>query len=350
MKEEKIQRKRTTLGGKGESSMDLHYIELQKKLVNYQLGQFIHFNSATEQFNVMPDDVKDWEFQMENRTGIRKYPFDEKTWNPYKLDCRQWADATVKLGAKFACLTAKHHEGFCIWPTKTTEHCVRNATCTRDVVGEYLEAYRSAGIDAGLYFSMLDLNERIGRHHCTREQVEFTKAQLEELLVEYGKIPFLIIDGWHANWGGPRYEKMDYEEMEQFIKSFQPDCLILNHSCEHNLDHTDIVFYENAAGRNPRESFVGPGAGGNILTNHWFWKASDPEMELKSVEWVMERVRNFNAHNTAFLVNASPNKYGLIDDNMVQRFEEIGKAMEYRELVTDIPEGWMTKWWKDVYQ
>ena len=323
------------------------YLQRQMKIVNAGLGQFIHFNSATEQFCVMLDDVKDWEWQMENRTGIRKYPFDEKTWNPDQLDCRQWAEASGKLGAGFACLTAKHHEGFCIWPTKTTEHCVRNAKCTRDVVGEYLEAYRSAGIEAGLYFSMLDLNEQIGRYHCTREQVEFTKAQLEELLTWYGKIPFLIIDGWHAKWGGPRYENMDYTGMEDFIKSIQPDCLILNHSCENNLDHTDLVFFENAAGQDVPENFTGPGAGGNILTNHWFWKADDSKLELKSAQWAMERIRRFNAHNTAFLINASPNCRGLLDDNLVERFAEIGKLYRKPEPLKAVPEGWLTKWWKD---
>ncbi len=321
----KILKKKATHGGKQGVCMKNNYIELQKKVVNYSLGQFIHFNSATEQFNIMPDDTKDWEWIMENRTAVRKYPFDAKSWNPCKLDCKQWAEASGKLGAKFAALTAKHHEGFCIWHTNTTEHSVRNATYTVDVVGEYLEAYRSAGIDAGLYFSMLDLQEEIGRYHCTKEQVEFTKTQLEELLTNYGEIPFLVIDGWHAKWGGPRYEKMDYDEMASFIKSLQPNCLILNHSCENNLDHTDIVFFENAAGQDVPMSFEGPGTGGNILTNNWFWKATDPTLELKSAEWAVGKIKEFNSRYCSFLLNASPNKFGLIDDNMVSRFEEIGR-------------------------
>ncbi len=332
--------------------MGRNYIELQKKIVNYGLGQFIHFNSATEQFCNIEDDprAKDWEWIMENRTGVRKYPFDPKAWNPSKLDCKQWAAASKKLGARFASFTAKHHEGFCVWPTKTTEHCVRNATYSNDVVGEYLEAYRSAGIEAGLYFSMLDIQERINRHHCTKEQVEFTKAQLEELLMNYGDIPFMVIDGWHAFWGGPRYERMEYEDMERFIKSIQPSCLILNHSCEVNLDHTDMVFFENAAGQNVPKWFEGPGLGGNVLTDTWFWKERHPEAELKSAEWAIDKICEFNSHNCAFLLNASPNKYGLIDDNMVERFEEIGAMYKYKELVGDtLPDEWLTKWWKEVY-
>lgn len=327
--------------------MNKNYIELQKKIVNYNVGQFIHFNSATEQFNVMPDDTKDWEWIMENRTGVRKYPFDTKTWNPTKLDCTQWAAASKKLGAKFASLTAKHHEGFCIWPTKTTEHSIKNASCQTDVVGEYLEAYRSAGIDAGLYFSMLDLQEKIGRYGCTKEQVEFTKAQIEELLTQYGEIPFLVVDGWGAKWGGPRFENMPYGDMEDFIKGIQPNCLILNHSCEVNLDHTDIVFFENAAGQEVGENFRGPGTGGNILTNNWFWKKTDPELELKSAKWAVDKINQFNDRYVSFLLNASPNKDGLLDDNMVNRFEEIGNALKPRKPFTDIPQDWMTQWWKE---
>lgn len=316
-------------------------LSLQKWFVNLRLGQFIHFNSATEQFH--NTNMDDWEYDHENHGAPRKYPFSPSTWNPDQLDCEQWADASKKLGARFAALTAKHHEGFCIWNTQTTEHCIRNAACKRDIVAEYLEAYRKAGIVPGLYFSMLDLTHEIGRRKCTRQDVEFTKAQLRELLTNYGEIPFLIIDGWQANWGGPSYENMPFEEIDTFVKTLQPQCLLINHSCETSLKHTDIVFYENAAGQEVANGFMGPGAAGNILTNHWFWHDTDADMELKSAQWALKKIQEMNARNVTFLLNASPNHHGLIDPNMVKRFAEIGKEIHYPPELHNLPDNWMVR-------
>lgn len=313
----------------------------QKWFVNLRLGQFIHFNSATQQF--YKTKKNDWEDDHENKGTPRKRPFNPHDWNPSDLDCAQWAKASKAMGATFATLTAKHHEGFCLWPTATTQHCTRNATCKRDVVAEYLDAYRVQGIEAGLYFSMLDLTHAIGRKKCTPADVDFTKRQFRELLTNYGEIPFIIIDGWQTAWGGPSYTNMPFEEMDTFIKSIQPNCLLINHSCETTLAHTDVVFYENAAGQNAADDFKGPGAAGNILTKHWFWREFDTAGELKSTDWALEKIKEMNTKNISFLLNASPNRFGLIDDSMVARFEEIGKSFRTTAPVKDIPQGWLTR-------
>lgn len=313
-------------------------IERQKWFVNLRLGMFIHFNSATFQFN--SGDIIDWEFGHENNGLPRKFLFNPQYWNPESLDCKQWTKAAKAMGVTFAALTSKHHEGFCLWPTKTTEHCIRNANNKTDVVKEYLDAFRSEGIIAGLYFSMLDLTHQINKEKCTREDVEFTKNQLTELLMKYGEIPFIIIDGWQAHWGGPTYKNMPYEEIDEHIKSIQPNCMLLNISCENNLKHTEIVFYENAAGQEVEDGFVGPGASCNILNDCWFWRSSDPEMQLKSAEWAVDKIKGMNDHNVTFLLNSSPNTMGLIDDNFIKRYEEIGKLYIKPEDITEIPSGW----------
>lgn len=322
--------------------MDRHeLIEKQKWFVNLRLGMFIHFNSATFQFNT--GDIMDWEYDHENNDAGRKFPFNPIEWKPDKLDCRQWTEAAKAMGAKFGALTAKHHEGFCLWPTQTTEHCVRNGAIKIDVVKEYFDAFRKEGIIPGLYFSMLDLTHKINRKKCTREDVEFTKQQLTELLTNYGEIPFVIIDGWQAHWGGPSYADMPYEEINAHIKSLQPDCMLLNISCESNLKHTEIVFYENAAGQEVEDEFSGPGASCNILNNCWFWRKSDPGMELKSAQWAVDKITKMNGHNVSFLLNSSPNINGLIDDNFMKRYEEIGKLYKLPEKLIEIPSGWLMK-------
>ncbi|MWV42477.1 alpha-L-fucosidase [Paenibacillus sp. HJL G12] len=314
-------------------------VQRQLWFVNQRFGMFIHFNSATFQF--ADHEIEDWEYGHENNDEPRRYIFDPINWNPADLDCKQWAKAAKSAGMKFAALTAKHHEGFGLWPSKHTEHCIKNAANTRDVVSEYLAAFREEGIEAGLYFSMLDLHHQINRKKCTPEDKAFIKNQLEELLTGYGRIPFLIIDGWNAHWGGPNYEDLPFEEIDELVKRLQPGCLLMNISCESNLNHTDIVFYENAAGQEVDEAFAGPGASCNILTKTWFWRTTDTAMELRTSDWVLDKLDEMRRHNVSFLLNGAPNRQGLLDPNVLDRFQEIGERYRQPEEITHIPEHWM---------
>ncbi|MFC5406265.1 alpha-L-fucosidase [Cohnella soli] len=313
----------------------------QRCFVNQRFGMFIHFNSATFQF--ADSEINDWEYDHENGDEPRRFVFDPKDWNPEQLDCKQWSKAAKSAGMKFAVLTAKHHEGFSLWSTRYTEHCIRNATNKRDVVKEYLQAFKQEGITTGLYFSMLDLHHQIGRKKCTPEHKQFIKNQLEELLTDYGDIPFLIIDGWNAHWGGPNYEELPFEEIDAWVKQLQPQCLLMNISCESNLDHTDVVFYENAAGQEIEDSFAGPGASCNVLTDTWFWRTSDSTLDLRTTDWVLEKVRDANRHNVTFLLNGAPNQCGLLDDNVINRFRDIGARYRQPADLTEIPENWLIR-------
>jgi alpha-L-fucosidase len=321
--------------------MKKNLLELQKNFVNMRFGMFIHFNSATYQFAT--GEIADWEYEHENNDLPRQFPFNPKDWNPDRLDCCQWARAARSAGMEFAALTVKHHEGFDLWPSTYTEHSVKNGLVKTDVVKEYLTAFREEGIIAGIYFSMLDLHHQIGRKKCTPEDKQLIKNQLTELLTGYGEIPFIIIDGWQAHWGGPSYENLPFEEIDDLVNSLQPNCLLMNISCESNLNHTDIVFYENAAGQEVEDSFEGPGASCNILTRHWFWRTTDPESELKSASWALEMIREMNEKNVSFILNASPNQHGCIDDNIMERFKEIGANYQKMPEVTKLPKNWMVR-------
>lgn len=319
--------------------MDL--IELQKNFVNYGFGMFIHFNSATFQFHTGP--VADWEHAYENENAPRIGKFDPRDWRPEQLDCTQWAKTAKKAGVKFSALTAKHHEGFNLWPSEYTGHSVKNAPIQTDVVKEYLTAFRAQGIAAGLYFSLLDLAHDIRKIKCTPEDKIFIKNQIEELLTNYGEIPFLIIDGWNAPWGGPRYTDFPFQELDSFVKGLQPNCLLMNIGETQNVENTDIVFFENAAGQTIENNFQGPGCGCNIFTKHWFWRADDPLAELKSAKWALEFLQDCNSKNASFLLNASPNTRGLMDDNLRQRFEALENMDTDMVPVTATPENWKVR-------
>ncbi|NUN98791.1 MAG: alpha-L-fucosidase, partial [Candidatus Omnitrophica bacterium] len=114
---------------------------------------------------------------------------DPKQFNPTRLDSRQWAREAKHAGFKWVILTAKHHDGFCLWPSAHTEHSVRNSPWLEgkgDVVAELAEACREEGLRLGLYLSPWDRHEP--RYNDSPAYDEYFKAQLTELLSNYGPI------------------------------------------------------------------------------------------------------------------------------------------------------------------
>lgn len=315
--------------------------QLQLDFVNLRLGTFIHFNSATFQF--CGGEVVDWEYDCENGRQPRKYPFSPGDWNPDRLDCKQWAAIAKSAGCRFAALTAKHHEGFALWPTAWSAHCVRNAARTIDVVAAYLSAFREAGITAGLYFSILDLTEGIGRRSCTERQKEYIKGQITELLTNYGEIPFLITDGWGAPWGGPGYDVLPFHELDDLVKKLQPDCLLMNIGCSGGLEGTDLPFFENAAGQSADSAFAGPGIACNKLTDSWFWRTGDGEKPPKNAQWVQAKLEEYMPMNCAFMLNLSPDHHGRVEQNLAAAFEETGRSIHLPAPLRELPEGWLRR-------
>lgn len=323
---------------KGGFSIMTHLEELQKNFVDLRFGSFIHFNSASVQF---PDsEVEDWEYGVENIGTPRKHPFRESDWNPTRLDCAAWAKAMKSAGCRFAALTTKHHEGFCLWPSAYTEHCVKNAADKTDVVAAYLAACRDAGIVAGLYFSVLDLTSGIGRRSLTEDQRAMVKGQLTELLTNYGEIPFLIVDGWSAPWGGPSYEKLPFAEIDALVKSIQPDCLLMNIGCTEGISGTDVIFYENGAGQDVEGEFHGPGILCQKLTRTWFNRADDRSTPVKNAEWVKGLAEKYFPQNIALILNLSPRADGSLEENQVAEFAKIGRTLTLPGPIGDLPEGW----------
>lgn len=106
----------------------------------------------------------------------------------------------------YGCLTTKHHSGFCIWDTKTTDYSVMSSPFKRDVVKEYADAFRAEGMKVMLYYSILDTHARLRPKCITPQHIEMIKEQLRELLTNYGEITALIIDGWDAPWSRISYD------------------------------------------------------------------------------------------------------------------------------------------------
>lgn len=300
--------------------------DLQQKFVDLRFGMFIHFNIPT----FMDQDWADPDAS-------------PAIFNPAKLDCNQWAKAAKAANMSYGCITTKHHSGFCIWDTKTTSYNVMNSPLKRDVVKEYVEAFRAQGLKTFLYYSILDTHHKIRPGQITKQDIDMIKAQLTELLTNYGEINALIIDGWDAPWSRISYDDVPFEELYRLIKSIQPGCLVMDlNSAKYPgeaLMYTDIKSYEQGAGQHiAKEQNKLPALSCLPINGAWFWKTNFPSEPVKSASvLVKDNIIPLNNAHCNFILNVAPNRDGLIDDNALNTLAEIGKMWKNEGPVAKIP-------------
>ncbi len=309
-----------------------HTKELLQDFYDLRFGMFLHFNSSTYEF---ADIGGDWAGEHREST------FNPRSWDPSELDCRDWAKAAKSAGMTFAVLTTKHHDGFDIWDSAYTDYDVGSATNKTDVVKEFTDACRAEGIAPALYFSMLDIKHKITSSSCDDTDIEFIKAQITELLTGYGDIPFIIFDAWNAYWGGPNYDLLPYDEIVNLVHTLQPNCLVINISCEANNVHSEVTMFESGAGQAVPEWFSNVNISCNSLTSHWFWCNKYMTEEFKSVDWVLnENINPFTESDTVFILNVAPNQKGKIIDKFKTILEDIGNGYEKPVDSAYFPEEW----------
>ena len=287
---------------------------LQRRFVDLRFGMFIHFNMPTYVDEDWPDPDASPEL-----------------FNPVKLDCRQWARAAKSAGMTYGCLTTKHHSGFCIWDTKTTDYSVMSSPFKRDVVKEYVDAFRAENLDVMLYYSILDTHAHLRPGWIVPEHKDMVKNQLRELLTNYGRISAIIIDGWDAPWSRISYDQITFEEIYTLIKSIQPDCLVMDlNSAKYPADalfYTDIKSYEQGAGQHiDKESNALPALSCLPIQKTWFWKSYFPQTPVKDAEMlVKDNIVPMGKAYCNFILNVAPNRDGLMDDNALKALTQIGK-------------------------
>ena len=149
----------------------------------------------------------------------------ESVFHPTRLDCDQWVAAIKAAGLKGMVLTAKHHDGFCLWPSRYTEHSVKNCPVPRDIVREAAEACKRGGIKFGFYLSPWDRNSK---YYGTPAYNDYFCNQLTELLTQYGEIFYVWFD--NACGEGPNGKKQQYDFPRYFelIHKYQPNAVIFN--------------------------------------------------------------------------------------------------------------------------
>lgn len=292
--------------------------------LNLRFGMFIHYNMGTY-------SAEQW-----------AYPFhDPVEFKPSDLDCKQWATAAKSAGMNYAVLTTKHHDGFCLWDSKVTNYDISSAEKKykkTDVVKQYVDAFREEGIAIGLYYSIWDRHQGIEHKNINKNNIEFMKQQLTELLTNYGEIRCLVLDGWGSLWGeGPDFEELPYHILSDHIHSIQPNCLVINHSCQANLDYTQIVHYEATHGQHIPFDNTFPSQQGPVIQPTWFWEKGYENLELKPVDEIINEMTYTNKHYSNYLLNAAPNNKGLMDANVVKRLKEVGEKVKVLQPLTSIP-------------
>ncbi len=273
---------------------------------------------------------------------------DPGIFNPTELDTRQWVQAAKDAGFKYMILTAKHHDGFCLFPSKYTEHSVKNSPWKNgrgDVVRELADSCREAGLKLGLYLSPWDRHEP--SYGDSPAYNQHFRNQLTELMTNYGEVAEVWFDGACGEGPNGKRQEYDWQSYYEVIRRLQPDAVIA-------ICGPDIrwVGNENGIARETEWSVQDPGperhphATGKVwypaecdvsIRPGWFWHA-DQDAKVKSLEHLLDIYYKSVGRNSVLLLNVPPNNRGLIADPDVQRLREFRAVLD-QTFATDFAEG-----------
>lgn len=288
---------------------------------------------------------------------------DPALFNPTALDCEQWVRALKEGGYKMAIITAKHHDGFCLWPTKTTPHSVASSPWKagkRDVVRELRDACNKYGLKFGVYLSPWDRNA-----DCYGDSPAYNKffiEQLTELLSNYGEVHEVWFDG--ANGEGPNGKKQvyDWEAIERTIRTLQPKTITaimgddvrwvgnekgLGRKTEWNATVLSPGIYTRAEQQNKelgvsgkskdlgsreivaraKELFWFPSEVDVSIRPGWFYHEQE-DNRVKSLAHLADIYFKSVGYNSVLLLNIPPNRRGLIHENDCRRLKEFSTYLK----------------------
>jgi len=185
--------------------------EAQRRWLELQFGLFIHYGINTYNDAEWSDGT-----------------LDPATFNPTHFDPDQWCEAAKAAGINYLLVVTKHHDGFCLWPSRWTDYSVKTSPFDGDCLEQIADACQRHGLKLGWYYSLWDRNYP-GYEHDHGYAI-YMKNQLAELLTRYGPITQLWFDGgWKkggVDWQDDR--RWYWREFYEHIKAIQPDCLVGN--------------------------------------------------------------------------------------------------------------------------
>ncbi len=293
---------------------------------------FVHFN-----MNTFTDE--EWGHGTES----------PNTFAPTELDCHQWARVVKEAGMKAIILTAKHHDGFCLWPSDVTEHDVASSAWRDgkgDVLAELAEACRAEGLKLGLYLSPWDRAEP--SYGDSEAYNQHFAAQLTEILTRYGPVFEVWFDGACGEGPNGKRQVYDWDLFERTVHEHQPDAVIFHGgrpdlrwignergiAGETNWNPYRSAEYFVGTSERPAELNVGhedgdawiPGEADVSIRPGWYYHASQDD-QVKSLEHLEEIWLGSVGRGTNLLLNLPVDRRGLVHENDAERLGELAQLV-----------------------
>ena len=325
------------------------YDERMKWFRHDRFGMFIHWG-----LYAIPARGE-WVRSVEEIPEAQYTPFFDE-FSPTDFDARTWARLAKQAGMKYAVLTAKHHDGFCLFDSKLTDWKSTNTPFGRDIVREFLDAFRAEGIRVGLYYSLLDWHHpdypAFGdRHHPMRNNeayrdrpynfdnyLAYMHGQVRELCTNYGKLDLMWFD---FSYGDMKCDKWKAQELISMVRSIQP-WLIIDNRLEGSAEDSGSILTANPTEysgdfASPEQMIPPAGIRNELgdpvpweacltLNNNWGYSSSD--RHYKSAEMVIHMLVECVSKGGNLLLNVGPDAKGRIPKESVKILEEVGEWMD----------------------
>ena len=316
-----------------------------------RFGLFVHFGLYARPAR------HEW-IKTREKIPEEKYQLYFDDFNPDRFDAKAWAKAAKAAGMKYAVLTTKHHEGFCLWDSKVTDYKITNTPFGRDLVREFVEAFRAEGLRVGFYYSLLDWHhpdftiddlhprrkgdlfdytsgkagayDEVNRTRDMAKYRQYMKDQVRELLTNYGKIDIIWYDFSYPHAGGGKTrDDWDSAGLLKLTKSLQKDIIIDN--------RLDLGDYEDGwdfmTPEQNREASCPRFAGREMpwetcQTFSGSWGYHRDETSWKSAFQCIEQLVHTVAHGGNVIMNVGPTARGEFDARALERLADYGRWMD----------------------
>lgn len=260
----------------------------------------------------------------------RDYETLAPTFNPTKFDADAWVRLAKDAGMKYIVITSKHHDGFSIYDSKVSDWDIIDRTpFKRDPLRELAAACKNHGIVLCFYHSIWDWHHECAKAPHFAKYVEVMKAQLKELLTNYGKIGVLWFDGeWDPEWT----EAMG-KDLYAYCRSIQPDLIINNRVGKGRNDMQGMNKYEDAAGDfcTPEQEIPARGLPGvdweSCMTMNDTWGFRKDDHRWKSSTEIIRMLCDSVSKGGNFLLNVGPTAEGEIPAESVARLRDAASWM-----------------------
>ena len=311
--------------------------------VNDRFGMFIHWGLYS--LPARHEWVKNREYI--TNEAYQKY-FDN--FNPDMYNPHEWAKMAKAAGMKYAVITTKHHEGFCLFDSKFTDYKSTNTTCKKDLLREWVDAFRAEGIKIGFYYSLIDWHHpdfTIDRLHPQRTTIkdslvlmnknrdmkkyrEYLHNQVRELLTSYGKIDLLWFDFSYPGENGKGSKDWDSEKLIKMVRQLQPGILV--------NDRLDLKADESAWDFTTPEQFKvakWPEVNGKQVpwetcqTFSGSWGYYRDEKTWKSTQQLLVLLIESVSKGGNLLLNVGPTARGVFDERAELALNNMGQWMKF---------------------